>query len=59
MSLNDKIRYSKYPNLVLNTVFYLYFSLIRNRLYIFDKFKAVNYRIPISLSLNLIINGKK
>jgi len=43
VSLNGKIKYSKYLNLVLNAVFYLYFSLIRMRLYAFDKSKAVNY----------------
>ncbi len=43
MSPNDKIKYSKYLNLVLNTVFYLYLSLIRNRLYTFDRSKVINY----------------
>ena len=56
---NDKIKYSKYLNLVLNAVFYLYLSLIRNRLYVPDRFKVVNYRAPVSLSLNLTMNGKR
>ena len=59
MNLNDKIKYSKYPNLILNAVFYLCFSLIRSRLYTFGKSKAINYRTLISLSLNLTINNKK
>ena len=59
MSPNDKIKYSKCLNLVLNVVFHLYLSLIRNKLYIFDKSKVINYRTSINLSLNLIINDKK
>ncbi len=56
---NDKIKYSKYLNLVLNAVFYLYLSLIRNRLYILNKSKAINYQVLVNLSLNSIINDKK
>ncbi len=59
MSLNDKIRYLKYLNLVLNVVFHLYSSLIRNKLYTFDKFKVINYRILINLFLNSMMNNKK
>jgi len=44
--------------LVLNVVFYLYFFLIRSKLYVFNRFKAVNYRILISLSLSSTMNGK-
>ncbi len=43
ISPNNKIKYSKYLNLVLNTVFHLYLSLIQNRLYILNKSKAINY----------------
>ncbi len=32
ISLNDRIKYSKYPNLILNVIFHSYFSLIQNRL---------------------------
>ncbi len=59
MNPNDKIRYSKCLNLVLNAVFYSYLFLIRNKLYIFDKSKAINYRIPVNLSLNSMMNSKK
>ena len=59
MSPNNKIKYSKYLNLVLNIVFHLYLSLIRNRLYILGKSKVVNYRTPVNLSLNSTINNKK
>ncbi len=56
---NGKIKYSKCLNLILNTVFYLYLSLIRNRLYVLNKSKAMNYRTPISLSLNSTINDRR
>ncbi len=59
MNPNNRIKYLKCLNLILNTIFYLYFSLIRNRLYIFSKSKVINYRIPINLSLNSIMNDKK
>ncbi len=59
MSLNNKIKYSKCLNLILNTVFYLYLSLIRNKLYTLDKSKVINYQVPISLSLSSTINSKK
>ncbi len=59
MNPNDKIKYSKCSNLVLNTVFYSYLSLIRNRLYTFDRSKVINYRISINLSLNSTINDKR
>ncbi len=59
MNPNNKIKYSKYLNLVLNIVFHLYLSLIRNKLYTFDRFKVVNHRISINLSLNSTINNKK
>ncbi len=56
---NNKIKYSKCPNLVLNVVFHSYLSLIQNKLYIFSKFKVINYRTPVNLSLSLIMNGKR
>ncbi len=59
MSLNNKIKYLKYPNLVLNIVFHLYFSLIRSKLYVFNKSKVVNYRTLVNLSLNSIMNNKR
>ncbi len=59
MNPNDKIKYSKYSNLVLNTIFYSYFFLIRNRLYISNKSKVINYQILINLFLNSTINNKK
>jgi len=59
MNPNDKIKYSKYLNLILNIVFYLYFFLIRNRLYTPSKSKAINYRTPVNLSLNSMINNKR
>ncbi len=59
MNPNDKIKYLKYLNLILNIVFYSYFSLIRNRLYILNKSKIINYQIPINLSLNSTMNDKK
>ena len=43
MSLNSKIKYLKCLNLVLNVVFHLYPSLIRIKLYIPGKSKAMNY----------------
>ncbi len=55
---NGKIKHSKYLNLVLNPVFYSYLSLIRSRLDIFNRFKAINYRTLINLSLNSMINNK-
>ncbi len=59
INLNGKIKYLKYLNLILNIVFYSCFSLIRNKLYIFGKFKVINYRILINLSLNLTINDRE
>ncbi len=59
MSSNDRIKYSQCLNLVLNAVFYLYLSLIRSRLYISNKFKTMNYRTLVSLSLSLTMNSKK
>ncbi len=59
VSPNDKIKYSKCPNLILNTVFHLYFSLIQSKLYILGKSKAINHWTPINLSLNSTINNKK
>jgi len=59
VSSNGRIKYSKCPNLVLNIVFHLYSSLIRSRLYTLGRFKAVNYRTSINLSLNSTINGKR
>ncbi len=56
---NGKIKYSKYLNLVLNTVFYLYPFLIRSKLYILSKSKIINYRTPINLSLNSTMNSKR
>ncbi len=43
MNSNGKIKYSKYSNLILNVVFHLYLSLIRNKLYAFGKSKTINY----------------
>ena len=40
---NSKIKYLKYPNLVLNAVFYLYSFLIWIRLYTPGKSKVINY----------------
>ncbi len=59
MNLNNKIKYSKCPNLILNAVFYSYLSLIRSRLYVFNKFKVVNHRTPINRFLNSTINDKR
>ncbi len=58
MRPNDKIKYSKYLNLVLNIIFYLYLFLIRIKLYILNKSKVINYRALNNLSLNSLINGK-
>ncbi len=58
VNLNNKIKYSKCPNLILNMVFYLYSSLIRSRLYTFGRSKVVNYRALVNLSLNSTINDK-
>ncbi len=43
VSPNNKIKYSKCSNLVLNIVFYSYLSLIRSKLYIFNRSKVINY----------------
>ncbi len=59
MNPNGKVKYSKCPNLILNIVFYSYFSLIRNRLYTLNRSKVINYRIPVNLSLNSTMNNKK
>ncbi len=59
MSPNGKIKYLKCLNLVLNIVFYLYLSLIRSKLYIFNKSKAMNHRTLVNLSLNSTINNKR
>ncbi len=40
MNPNSKIKYSKCPNLILNTVFYSYLSLIQSKLYTFDRSKV-------------------
>ncbi len=59
MNPNNKIKYSKCLNLILNTVFHLYLFLIRSKLYTLNKFKTINYRTPVNLSLNSTINSKK
>ncbi len=56
---NNRIKYSKYSNLILNIIFYLYLFLIRNRLYTFNKSKIIYYRIPTNLSLNSTMNNKR
>ncbi len=55
---NNKIKYLKCSNLVLNIVFHSYLFLIRNRLYTFGKSKVINHRTLVNLSLNLMMNGR-